>query len=590
MRRPVRAASPRNGDSANSYPALSSRDALGRSLAGRNSFSSRAARLLGRGVWSRLPLFPLLESASGQPLTSDPPGHIALIPLSGPSPKFHTYDNRPTPLWAWLGLIVVLAGLWYEVWRPMLLTPPSLTPSDLTAPMIEPTLSRTATSLWGGLLGLKPNIPLVNGGNHRSTIEPWFPVVAVDGRMVRLKDQELSLEGALKATGHALGNGDRVFLIDGLGKRVAALPADMKLQHAVGMSANWPITAFSSHQDPRNDSIKMPPTISRANLAVQRAVSFSFMDGGLQTILSAAANTVGEGLRINGVVIHPEDLLTPDQMRPLSPGIGIRLLRAKPVRIRGKDFVFSARTHAPTVEKVLTEANVNLGPLDLVEPSLTMPVTESTEIRVTRVHVDRQRQNEVVPFDYRQVQDPNLPSGLRRRVQHGSPGAITRLVETRFEDGQIVASKVIAEQTLIKPRADVIAYGVLSLPGALADLAVVSRLVPGYNRLTSDSLAVRKVMSVEATGYEAGFQSTGKWPDNPWYGITSIGWQAVPGVIAVDPRVIPYGTRLYVPGYGFGIAADTGGAIVGDRIDLFYETVSEAMHWGRRIVPAYILE
>ena len=319
----MRVASPRNGDSANSYPAWSSRDALGGSLAERSSFSSRAARLLGRGVWSRLPLFPLFESASGQPLTSDPPGHIALIPLPGPSPKIHTYDNRPTPLWAWLGLIVVLAGLWYGVWHPMLLAPLSLAASDHLAPMIEEPLSRTATSLWGELLGLKSNIPLVNRGNHRSTIEPWFPVVAVDGRMVRLKDRELSLEGALKAAGHALGNGDRVFLIDGLGKRVAALPADMKLQHAAGMSANWPVTAFSSHQDPQNGSINMPPTISRANLAVQRAVSFSFMDGGLQTILSAAANTVGEALRINGVVIHPEDLLTPGQMRPLSPGIGM---------------------------------------------------------------------------------------------------------------------------------------------------------------------------------------------------------------------------------------------------------------------------
>ncbi len=72
-------------------------------------------------------------------------------------------------------------------------------------------------------------------------------------------------------------------------------------------------------------------------------------------------------------------------------------------------------------------------------------------------------------------------------------------------------------------------------------------------------------------------------------GITASGMMARRGVVAVDPSVIPLGTRLYIPGYGMAVAADTGGAIVGDRIDLCMEDYGEAMNFGRRTVKVYIL-
>jgi 3D (Asp-Asp-Asp) domain-containing protein len=67
-------------------------------------------------------------------------------------------------------------------------------------------------------------------------------------------------------------------------------------------------------------------------------------------------------------------------------------------------------------------------------------------------------------------------------------------------------------------------------------------------------------------------------------GHTASGIPVGPGVVAVDPSVIPLGTRLSIPGYGQGIAADTGGAIVGARIDLWFSSHAEALAWGRRSV------
>jgi len=73
-------------------------------------------------------------------------------------------------------------------------------------------------------------------------------------------------------------------------------------------------------------------------------------------------------------------------------------------------------------------------------------------------------------------------------------------------------------------------------------------------------------------------------------GITAIGLRARKGIIAVDPRVIPLGTRLYVPGYGEALAADTGGWIKGSRVDLCFETLQECYMYGRRKIKIYLIE
>ena len=96
----------------------------------------------------------------------------------------------------------------------------------------------------------------------------------------------------------------------------------------------------------------------------------------------------------------------------------------------------------------------------------------------------------------------------------------------------------------------------------------------------------REVLTMTATAYEPGPTSCGKWAD----GYTAIGLKAEPGIVAVDPKVIPLGTRLYVEGYGPALAGDVGGAIKGNRIDLLFETVEEALRYGRRKVKVYILE
>lgn len=98
-----------------------------------------------------------------------------------------------------------------------------------------------------------------------------------------------------------------------------------------------------------------------------------------------------------------------------------------------------------------------------------------------------------------------------------------------------------------------------------------------------------QTLCVIATGYTAGLESTGKVPGDPGYGITASGLPAAPGVCAADPGVIPLGTVLYVPGYGYAIALDAGGDIKGNRVDLFFRDKQQALAWGRRTVRVALI-
>lgn len=98
---------------------------------------------------------------------------------------------------------------------------------------------------------------------------------------------------------------------------------------------------------------------------------------------------------------------------------------------------------------------------------------------------------------------------------------------------------------------------------------------------------------VTATGYTAGVESTGKTADHPEYGITYSGLRVkrdLYSTIAADLDVFPLGTVLYIPDYGFGVVADIGGAIKGNKIDLYYDTVDEVYNeWGKREVDVYVV-
>jgi 3D (Asp-Asp-Asp) domain-containing protein len=136
------------------------------------------------------------------------------------------------------------------------------------------------------------------------------------------------------------------------------------------------------------------------------------------------------------------------------------------------------------------------------------------------------------------------------------------------KDSSLVADGIVGSRTSQ-------ALGLSSSSGSSSD-STVSR---------GDSSRGSYVLSMVATGYDSSWEA-----NYPYYGQPSYtGLPLERGIVAVDPNVIPMGTRLYVEGYGDAIAADQGGAIRGNRIDLFFDSRSEAMKWGMKTVKVTIL-
>jgi len=195
-----------------------------------------------------------------------------------------------------------------------------------------------------------------------------------------------------------------------------------------------------------------------------------------------------------------------------------------------------------------------------------------TSVQVRPVHILTQvrTDHEIVRLPPTVEYSLRLAPNERKVVRRGVDGirVVTERVTTW--DNVVVNHQILTRAVLRRPHAGAVIVGA---PRSFAQLPA--------------SLKVRRLVAVitmVATAYTAG--SARLWGS----GYTASGMLARYGVVAVDPRVIPLGTRLFIPGYGFAIAADTGGAIIGDRVDLCMDSLGDALSFGRQVVKVYVLK
>jgi 3D (Asp-Asp-Asp) domain-containing protein len=227
-------------------------------------------------------------------------------------------------------------------------------------------------------------------------------------------------------------------------------------------------------------------------------------------------------------------------------------------------------TQARTVKELFTAHNIRLNDYDRVEPALSTPVRNFLKVRITRVRVETITQQKTIPYQTEFRHSTALRRGESKVVQEGEPGIAEQEIKVWFKDGRVSWREPGATK-MVKPPVNRV-------------VAISSKV--GSGLLASRGVRVRQVMTMVATGYSPDPRDNGKGP----YGRTSTGLLAGYGTVAVDPRVIPYGTRLYVEGYGFAIAGDCGSAIKGNRIDLCYDSYERAQRVGRQKVKVFILE
>ncbi|WP_100374370.1 G5 and 3D domain-containing protein [Bacillus sp. FJAT-45037] len=245
-------------------------------------------------------------------------------------------------------------------------------------------------------------------------------------------------------------------------------------------------------------------------------------------------------------------------------------------------------TTSTTVADFLEKESVSLGELDRVEPALEERLDEATDIRVIRVEKVTDVVEETVAFGTVTQRDNDLENGKEKVVNTGEEGQVNKHYEVIFEDGEEISRELVKTETVKESKDRVVAVGTRPAPQTVSRSANPSSNTStntASNNSSESKASNGRSMTVTATAYTASC--------NGCTGVTATGINLNNNrnmkVIAVDPSVIPLGSRVHVEGYGTAIAGDTGGAIKGNKIDVHVPTKDEARRWGRKSVKITIL-
>ncbi|WP_378951244.1 3D domain-containing protein [Pelosinus sp. sgz500959] len=263
-----------------------------------------------------------------------------------------------------------------------------------------------------------------------------------------------------------------------------------------------------------------------------------------------------------GVKLGPKDEYRLSTAKLVNDTV-ISVQRAVPVTIAYQGKTEVVLTAKRTVGELAESLGVNKPDLKLI-PSEQAKVEPNMHIQV--VTLTEKVVESQVPERFTIIHQPDstLEKGVERIVAEGEDGTKKVTSRLQFADGVEVSAQPISEVITEQPKPRIIHVGT-------RDTVETSRGAMRFSR----------VEMMEASAYLP--------TDGSAAGLTATGISARHGIVAVDPNVIPLGTEVYVQGYGVALAADVGGAIVGNRIDLCIEDYSEAMRFGRRSVKVYVL-
>ena len=287
---------------------------------------------------------------------------------------------------------------------------------------------------------------------------------------------------------------------------------------------------------------------------------------------------VGKILSKQGVVLNEGDQLNYDLSDEIRNDAVIKIYRAQSVTLTYMGETKTCMTTKNTVAEFLEEQGISTDGDDYVSVALDSKVDEGMEVTVILYDNHNVTVQEEVAYRTIEQENPGLAAGQRNVLQAGQVGINEFEYNIQYENGIEIARTLVRETTLSTPTEEIVEYG----PENVWQLGVVPASAP---------TRYSKVETFQATAYDASPADNGIWA-----GKTSTGMPLVYGVVAVDPRVIPYGTKMYIESvdgkyvYGYAIAGDCGGAIKGNRVDLFFPSRSTCYNFGRRDVRIYFLD
>lgn len=315
----------------------------------------------------------------------------------------------------------------------------------------------------------------------------------------------------------------------------------------------------------------------------------AFADSEKTQELTTRQNTVSDFLKENDIQLGEFDRASMLMEDELYGGARLVIRKGRNFTLNIDGNIEIITTTKKTIREAFEEAGVDIGEADRVEPGLDTNVTEDMNVSVFRVQNKEITVDKEIAFASKEVSDSSLEKGKTKIKTKGVNGLKRTTYFVTTENGIEVNRQIISETTIKNPVTQIIAVGTKAKAKAAAK-AKTKAASSNSKTVTTNAgktLSYSKKLTVTATAYTA---AAGKK--------TASGKVAQYGVIAVDPKIIPLGTKLYVEStddgkswqYGYCIAGDTGGAVKGNKIDLFFDSESQCLKFGRRSAIVYILD
>ena len=267
-------------------------------------------------------------------------------------------------------------------------------------------------------------------------------------------------------------------------------------------------------------------------------------------------------------------------------GYDVTLAAGQTVTIRRNGETQTVKSRKESISRLLERMDIVPSPLETVAVNLAGP---GVEITVEEEIIYYDRIVEQVTFDTVRVANPEMKKGTEQVVQEGADGVRTSIYEVVFSNGQELSRQFVEEvdSTAVD---QIVEYGTAAdaTVNSKSTISSVSKNSDGSGTLTladGSTLDFSAAKSMTATAYTAGYGGADYY--------TATGTSVRVGTVAVDKRVIPLGTKLYIVTndgivYGTAVAEDTG--VKGDKIDLYFDTYQQCINFGRRGCTVYILK
>ncbi|ALX49451.1 G5 and 3D domain-containing protein [Lentibacillus amyloliquefaciens] len=351
-----------------------------------------------------------------------------------------------------------------------------------------------------------------------------------------------------------------------------------------------------SQQDELSHDIDAPIE-NGMNITYKEAQKITVVVDGEEEDYYTTSDKIQEFLKEKGITVSNHDQTSHGKNDAISAGMKYTVDRAFKVTIDNGGDKEKVWATGGTVGQLLKENDISLDDDDKLKPGKKKDVTKDKPITITRVNKETDEVKQTVDFKVEEREDDSLEKGKKNVIAKGQEGVVIKTYEITKENGEKVNRDLIDEEVKQESKNRVVAVGTKEEQQE-ANLRTVSSNKSNTNKSdTSNSSSDSsqsdnssnsggEVMHMNATAYTidcAGCNGNG-------YTATGINLRNTPKVVAVDPNVIPLGSRVWVEGYGEAVAGDTGGHIKGNRIDLHFKSKSRALSFGRKTVKVKVLD